>query len=173
MIEAGFNAPLTSSAGRLFDAVAALLGLCDVVDFEAQAAVRLEAVADPAVREKYPFEISFREQPWVLNFGPMLRQLWEDKQAGVPVSVIAAKFHNTMAGAVVQTCRFIRGQRDLRTVALSGGVFQNELLLKRVVEGLQQNFFTVYTNTRVPPNDGGLALGQAAVAAARMASKCV
>ncbi|MCG3148753.1 MAG: Carbamoyltransferase HypF [Verrucomicrobiae bacterium] len=170
MIEAQFNSPLTSSAGRLFDAVAAILGLGDVVSYEAQAAIRLEAVADATVEAKYPFEIAFHQQPWILNFGAMLRQIMTDKRAGVPVSEISAKFHNTIAGAIVQTCRFIRGQRNLNTVALSGGVFQNELLLRRLVESLQRNYFKVYTNTRVPPNDGGLALGQAAVAAARTAA---
>jgi len=172
MIEAGFNSPLTSSAGRLFDAVAALLGLCDMADYEAQAAIRLEAVADLTLQSKYPFEIVFHQQPWVLNFGPMLRQIVADKRAGVPVSEISAKFHNTIAASIVQTCRFIRGQRNLNTVALSGGVFQNELLLRRLVESLQRNYFKVYTNTRVPPNDGGLALGQVAVAAERMHRAC-
>ncbi|MEI6084276.1 MAG: carbamoyltransferase HypF [Verrucomicrobiota bacterium] len=171
MIEAGFNSPLTSSAGRLFDAVAAILGLCDETEYEAQAAIRLEAVADVTIEAKYPFEIAFHQQPWVMNFGPMLWQIFADKRAGVPVSEIAAKFHNTIAASVVQTCRFIRGQRNLNTVAPSGGVFQNELLLRRLVESLQRNCFKVYTNNRVPPNDGGLALGQVAIAAARL-SRC-
>jgi hydrogenase maturation protein HypF len=167
MIAAGFNSPLTSSAGRLFDAVAAILGLCDAASYEAQAAIRLEAVADPEVISRYRYNIALTARPWQLDFAPTLAEILADKRAGKPVSEIAARFHNTVAAAVVQTCRFIRGQRDLNTVALSGGVFQNALLLRRILTSLQLNQFKVFTNTRVPPNDGGLALGQAAVAAAR------
>lgn len=171
MIAARFHAPLTSSAGRLFDAVAAILGLCDVAEYEAQGAIRLEAVADPTVTARYRYNIALTDRPWVLDFGPMLREILDDKRAGVPVAEMAGKFHNTVAAAVVQTCRFLRGQRHLNTVALSGGVFQNALLLRRILTGLQRNQFQVYTNTRVPPNDGGLALGQAAVAVARLAGR--
>lgn len=164
MIAARFNAPLTSSAGRLFDAVAAILGLCEVAEYEAQAAIRLETVADPQVTGRYDSDD--------LDFGPAIRALVAEKAAGVPVSVIAAKFHNTVAAALVDACRQVRESRQINTVALSGGVFQNELLLRRVVAGLQQDDFKVYANTRVPPNDGGLAFGQAAVAAERMARSC-
>jgi hydrogenase maturation protein HypF len=166
MIEAGFNSPVTSSAGRLFDAVAALLGLCDIATYEAQAAIRLEAIADPNILQTYPFEVVVKERPWKINFD--LRAILEDKRAGVPVSWIAGKFHSTVAAAIVRVCRYVRGQRDLSRVALSGGVFQNELLLRRTLEWLQAQHFEVFTNVAVPANDGGLALGQAAVAAERM-----
>jgi hydrogenase maturation protein HypF len=165
MIESGVNAPLTSSAGRLFDAVAAMLGLCERASYEAQAAIRLEAAADPSIRDAYPFAVETSERPWQVRFD--FRALLEDKRAGVPVSEMAGKFHNTVAGAIVRVCRYLRGQRDLHRVALSGGVFQNELLLRRTVEGLQSQRFEVFTNQLVPPNDGGLSLGQAVVAAAR------
>jgi hydrogenase maturation protein HypF len=171
MIAARFHAPLTSSAGRLFDAVAAILGLCDVADYEAQAAIRLEAAADPNLTGTYRYRLALSDRPWVLDFGPTLREILAAKRAGTPVAEIAARFHNTVAAAVVQTCRFVRGQRRLDTVALSGGVFQNALLLRRILAGLQSHQFRVYTNTRVPPNDGGLALGQAAVAVARLAGR--
>jgi hydrogenase maturation protein HypF len=172
MIEAGFNSPLTSSAGRLFDAVAAMLGLCDIASYEAQAAIRLEAVADASVHESYPLEIMVSERPWTVDFGPALRAIHDDKRAGGPVGRIAGKFHNTVAAAVVRVCRFMRGQRDISRVALSGGVFQNELLLRRIIEGLRAHHFEVFTNIAVPVNDGGLALGQAAVAAERMRQSC-
>ncbi|MGD0016272.1 MAG: carbamoyltransferase HypF [Verrucomicrobiia bacterium] len=168
MIEANFNSPLTSSAGRLFDAVAAILGLCDVATYEAQAAIRLEAVADARVRESYPFEIGTQQPSQVLDFGGMIRAIVEDKHRGENVGVIAAKFHNSVAAAIVEVCQLVRDERGLKAVALSGGVFQNELLLRRTVETLQAREFKVFTNVLVPPNDGGLALGQAAVAAARM-----
>jgi len=171
LIDAGFNSPLTSGAGRLFDAVASMLGLCDVATYEAQAAIRLEAIADTRVRGAYPFDMETRGQPWTISFAPALRALREERGRGVAVGVMAAKFHNTVAAAVVQACRFIRGQRDLNRVALSGGVFQNELLLRRTEEALRTQRFEVFTHEIVPPNDGGLALGQAAVAAARLAEK--
>jgi hydrogenase maturation protein HypF len=173
LIDVGFNSPLTSSAGRLFDAVASMLGLCDVATYEAQAAIRLEAVADIRIREAYPFDILTRERPWMISFGPALRAIREERRRGVSVSEMSAKFHNTVAAAVVQTCRFIRGQRTINRVALSGGVFQNELLLRRTVETLQAQRFEVFTNVTVPPNDGGLSLGQAAVAAARLAEETI
>jgi hydrogenase maturation protein HypF len=175
MIESNFNSPLTSSAGRLFDAVAAILGLCDVATYEAQAAIRLESIADPRVTERYPFEIlpggrqvAVRHRPWTLDFGPMIHAIIEERRRGAGVREIAAKFHNTVAAALVQTSRFVRGQRNINVVTLSGGVFQNALLLRRTVDALQAQRFTVFTNTAVPPNDGGLALGQAAVAAERI-----
>jgi hydrogenase maturation protein HypF len=168
MIGSNFNSPLTSSAGRLFDAVAAILGLCDVATYEAQAAIRLESIADPRVTERYPFEIAARHGPWTLDFGQTIRAIIEERSQGAAVGEIAAKFHNTVAAAAVRACRFVRGQRNINVVVLSGGVFQNTLLLRRTVDALQAQHFTVFTNAAVPPNDGGLALGQAAVAAARM-----
>ena len=172
MVKAHFNSPLTSSAGRLFDAVASILGLCDVTTYEAQAAIRLESIADPHVTERYPFEIHSRERPWILDFAPTLRAILEERRKGVRASEISAKFHNTIATAILETCRYIRGQRDLNVVALSGGVFQNELLLRRTIAALRSRHFTVFTNSAVPANDGGLALGQAAVAVERMNQRC-
>jgi hydrogenase maturation protein HypF len=173
MIQAGFNSPVTSSAGRLFDAVAAILGLCDETSYEAQAAIRLESVADPDVAGSYPFVVHTGGRPWTLDFGPALHAILDDRKCDVAVSTMAAKFHNTVAAAITQVCRYVRGQRGLNTVALSGGVFQNVLLLRRTVDLLQSRRFRVFINTTVPPNDGGLALGQAAVALERMARPCV
>ena len=173
MIKTGFNSPLTSSAGRLFDAVAAILGLCDVTSYEAQAAIRLESIADPRVTDRYPFAVQTGNRPWMLDFGPTIRAILDQRRQGVAVGEISAKFHNTMAASVLHTCRFLRGQHDLNVVALSGGVFQNELLLRRTVEALQSRHFRVFTNTAVPLNDGGLALGQAVVAAERTKRTCV
>ena len=172
MTNAGFNSPWTSSAGRLFDAVAAILGLCDVTSYEAQAAIRLESIADPRVTDRYPFTVQTWDRPWVLDFGPTIRTILTERRQGVAVGEISAKFHNTIADSVVHTCRFVRGQRDLNIVALSGGVFQNELLMRRTVEALRLQHFRVFTNTAVPLNDGGLALGQATVAVERVKRKC-
>ena len=161
LLHAGFNSPLTSSAGRLFDAVAALLGLCDVVSYEAQAAIRLEAVADRSVTGHYPFDV----RDGVLDFGPTIRALVVDRQG---VGVSAARFHNTIVAGIVRACESVRAERGLHRVALSGGIFQNEWILTRTLAGLRTAGFAVFTNTLVPPNDGGLALGQVAVAAAKL-----
>jgi len=191
LLHAGFNSPLTSSAGRLFDAVAALLGLCDVASYEAQAAIRLEAVADPSVTGHYPFDVRItpnchpeqgegsrlsqqtaeilrvaqNDKLLVLDFGPTIRALVADRQG---VGVIAARFHNTIVAGIVRACESVRAERGLHRVALSGGVFQNEWILTRTLAGLRTAGFAVFTNTLVPPNDGGLALGQVAVAAAKL-----
>lgn len=170
MIDAEFNAPPTTSAGRLFDAVAGILSLCDRVTYEAQGAIRLEAVADPRVTEAYPCAVEKRDETWTVDFGPAIRALVQDQAAGAPIGVMAGKFHNTVVAALLQRCKFIRAARGLHTVALSGGVFQNARLLTRALDALRAAGFEVFTNVTVPPNDGGLALGQAAVAAARLAT---
>ena len=168
MIETGFHSPLTSSAGRLFDAVAALLGLCQIATYEAQAAIRLETAVDPAVDGHYPFLIDSSGPMHLLNFGPAIRALLQDQSGGITLGAMAAKFHNTLVEAISRTCELVRDRRGIRCVALSGGVFQNAVLFSRTVAALQARGFEVYTNAIVPPNDGGLALGQAAVAVARL-----
>jgi hydrogenase maturation protein HypF len=168
IIRSGFNSPLTSSAGRLFDAVAALLGLCDMASYEAQAAIRLEAIADPRVNERYEFVLREADQLHVVDFGTAIRAIMEEHVRGVANSEISAKFHNTVVAAIVAVCCLTREKRGIDTVALSGGVFQNGFLLQRAVAALRLKHFAVFTNAAVPPNDGGLSLGQAAVAAARL-----
>jgi hydrogenase maturation protein HypF len=155
------NSPLTSSAGRLFDAAAALLDVRDVITYEGQAAVELEQRADPSTSDGYPA----RTGGMVVHGEDLLRGLVADRHAGVDPGVIAARFHNGLARAVVTCCAAARDATGLTSVALSGGVFQNALLLRRVVEGLRCAEFRVLTHRDVPPNDGGVSLGQAAVAA--------
>jgi hydrogenase maturation protein HypF len=162
MLARGVNSPLTSSMGRLFDAVAALLGVRDRVSYEGQAAIELEALAARGEPGAYPFALAGAQ----IDPAPMFEALLADLAAGAPVPVLAARFHNGVAALVVSVCRRLRAERGLGTVALSGGVFQNATLLTRALAGLEAAGFAVYTNQRVPPNDGGLALGQLAVAAA-------
>jgi len=195
LVATGFNSPLTSSAGRLFDAVSAMLGLCDVATYEGQAAIRLEAAADPAVMGHYPVELrpptachpersegsplvrqpteilrsAQNDRTLMLDFGEAIRALVADRQT---VGVRAARFHNTVVAGIVKVCETVREERGLKRVALSGGVFQNEWILSRTTVTLREGGFEVFTNTLVPPNDGGLALGQAAVAAERMKRSC-
>lgn len=160
MIERGVNSPLTSSMGRLFDAVAALLGVRQEVSYEGQAAIELEAIADESVMDGYSFCLCWPQ----LDPAPVFAEMMEDLRLGVPVPVIAAKFHNGVAGLVTAVCFKLRQERNLNQVALSGGVFQNVFLLSRTLKLLQEQGFDVFTNQLVPPNDGGLALGQAVIA---------
>jgi len=162
---AGVNSPLTSSVGRLFDAVSALLGVRDVVSYEGQAAIELEHVADPAETGSYPVPVS--DEPVArVHIANLVRSLAEDMAGGTAVPVLAARFHNALADVVLDVCGRLREQHQLSTVALSGGVFQNALLVSRCLDRLEADGFIVLTHRQVPPNDGGLSLGQAAVATA-------
>jgi hydrogenase maturation protein HypF len=163
---AGLNSPPTSSAGRLFDAAAAIVGVRDAINYEGQAAVELEQLADPRARGGYRAGLAGGE-PFRVAGVDLVRAVAEDVRAGVDPAVVAGRFHRGVAGAVVAGCRAARDATGLATVALSGGVFQNLLLLEAAVAGLEAAGFRVLVHHRVPPNDGGISLGQAAVAAAR------
>lgn len=170
MIAQGINSPLASSLGRLFDAVAALLGVRQEVIYEAQAAIELETLAEPGAYPSYPFEI--REgQPMILDVAPLVRGIVGDLQQGRPVGQIAGRFHHSVAELLAAACGLARQETNLNTVALSGGVFQNRRLTEQLVGRLEEMNFQVYLNRQVPPNDGGLSLGQAVVAAARLLHK--
>ncbi|MEV1168786.1 carbamoyltransferase HypF [Nonomuraea sp. NPDC049784] len=158
------SAQVTSSAGRLFDAVAALLGVRDTITYEGQAAIELEQLADPAERDAYPAAIS---ADLVVTGADLVRAAAADLAAGTDPAVISARFHNGVSDLIVRCCRILREDTGLATVALSGGVFQNLLLLRRTVERLSDAGFRVLTHTGVPANDGGISLGQVTVAAAR------
>lgn len=166
---AGVNAPLTSSAGRLFDAVAALLDVRDRITYEGQAAVELEQLADPTEHTAYRAAIQPGD-PFQVMASDLVRAAADDVRAGVERATIAARFHRGVAGAIVDGCALARELTGLSTVALTGGVFQNVLLLTTAADALEVRGFRVLTHHRVPTNDGGLSLGQAAVAAARSRS---
>ena len=166
MIATGANTVPTSSCGRLFDAVAAIIGLRREVNFEAQAAIELEAIAEPGVTGRYPFEIQ-AGTCLELDFRPAIESIAREAAAGCARASISAKFHNTLGEAIVETCRCIRASSGLHRVCLSGGTFQNMRLLALTVSGLRGAGFEVFLHRQVPPNDGGIALGQAAVAAER------
>lgn len=162
------NAPLASSAGRLFDAVAAICGLRDEVTYEGQAAIELEQAADPSEPSALPCPLSQVGEVLVLDgvalAGASARALVD----GWPVARVAAAFHNGFADALVEACVRIRDASGPDTVALSGGTWQNLLLAERATAGLEREGFGVLRHRRVPANDGGIALGQVAVAAARI-----
>lgn len=162
----GVNAPLTSSAGRLFDAVSAILGVRDVARYEGQAAIELEQRVAEDERGAYPVTVR-QDDPLVIQGGDLIRCVVDDLLSDVAVGQIAARFHNGLAQATVKAACVLRERTGLGTAALSGGVFQNLVLLERVVSGLEDEGFRVLVHSRVPSNDGGISLGQAVVAAAR------
>jgi len=161
MLLKGINSPLTSSMGRLFDAVAALAGIRSLVTYEAQAAIELEMAADESAEGSYPFDIL---EGGIVDPRPLIRGVVEDLRRGAPASGIAGKFHNTVARIVAAACDRIRAARGHGKVVLTGGVFQNTLLLRKTLESLSAGGFETYWHHQVPPNDAGISLGQAVVA---------
>lgn len=164
MIDKSINSPLTSSCGRLFDSVAALLGLRHTVSFEGQAAAELEMLLEPGDTESttYPFEIIKAEDaPWLLPVKPIVTGLVNDILENISPRLISRRFHNTLAALFTRICRETRNQKNINTVVLSGGVFQNLNLLHLIKTGLESLSFDVYVHEQVPTNDGGLSLGQA------------
>ena len=167
------NCPLTSSMGRLFDAASALLGICDLNTYHAQAPMELEARAWQAEFEEGHYPARIEREPsgrFVIRASDILRALVGDRGDGTPVEVCAARFHNSIARVTMTMCERIRTDTGLRTIALSGGVFANALLVERLVPLLEDRRFEVLLNRLVPAGDGGISLGQAAVAAWR--SRC-
>ena len=163
----GINAPLTSSAGRLFDVAAGILGLRNTIHYEGQAAIELELAVQGEQGQVFPYNL-YEDSGYVLDFMPTFAALTEAVKQGRNVHFLSACFHVTIAQATVEMVCRIRQDTGITKVALSGGVWQNRTLLKKVVGMLQQDGFTVYNNQRVPPNDGGLALGQGVVAGVRI-----
>jgi hydrogenase maturation protein HypF len=163
MLARGISTVDTSSCGRLFDAVAALIGVRHEVNFEAQAAIELEMMAQSAVDSQYPFDLEDGDSMQI-ELRPAIESIVRDLAESRPAGYISACFHNTVAAIIVEVCCRIRHREHLDRVCLSGGTFQNMYLLKRALEGLRRNSFEVYLQSAVPPNDGGIALGQAVIA---------
>ena len=169
MLSRKINSPLTSSVGRLFDGVASLLGLQHSVNFEGQAAVKLESIADEHIVEHYPFDIDVSvgarcSVPIIIQWQPVIKHIIEDMHHRIASPVISARFHNSIVEMVVQVCTMLRNSKGINDVVLSGGVFQNNFLFSRLVKKLKLQGFTVYSHKKVPCNDGGLSLGQAVIA---------
>jgi hydrogenase maturation protein HypF len=164
-LEKRINAVETSSLGRVFDAVAAMLGLGNYNHFEAQLPMALEAIAIADVEDRYELEMfSPPGEPCRFDLGKTIRQLVSDVQNKVDAGIISAKFHNTISEILLGFAAVCRSETDLNTVALSGGVFCNRYLTNRLIKQLKQNDFSVLFNRYVPSNDGGISLGQAAIA---------
>ncbi len=160
MIAHRVNTIDTSSCGRLFDAVASIVGLRQQISFEGQAAIELESIAAEGVADSYPFGLDAE----TLDFRPAIERIVAEARKGTPAGTIAARFHNTVAEAIVEVCRRLRAEANLNRVCLSGGTFQNMKLLTRTLAGLRRLDLEVFTHAQVPPNDGGIALGQAVIA---------
>jgi hydrogenase maturation protein HypF len=165
-LEKSINTPLTSSLGRLFDAVAALIGVRGIIEYEAQAAIDLEMLAMAAGDETglYPFSTVEQDGTTIIKIHDLLAAIIKDISVAVPGAIIAARFHNTVARMILDLCQLISGETDIMKVALSGGVFQNRLLLKKAIARLESTNFEVYTHRQVPCNDGGISLGQVVIA---------
>lgn len=166
MLERGVNSPLTSSCGRLFDAVAALLGVRQKVNYEAQAAIELEMAMDTSHEEPpYPLQLVLDGDPWTIDTQPLFEALADDLRRGVSTGVMSRRFHTGLVASFTQIMRLLRDRTALNRVCLSGGSFQNVFLLERLRASLGSHGFEVFAHGEVPAGDGGLSLGQALVAA--------
>lgn len=168
LVRTGLASPLTTSMGRLFDAVAAMCGLRAHVNYEGQAAIELEASCDPSERGRYPIAIGGDGELLVLDPRETIQAVAADVGAGVPVGSIAARFHRALSWATVRACAQAASEHGTELVVLSGGVFQNRRLLESVASGLEDVGVRVLVPERLPANDGGIAYGQAAIAARRL-----
>ena len=162
----GLNTPVTSSMGHLFEAVASLIGIRNDVTYEAQTAAEMEVLSKPfmSAAKSYPYRIDATERGLIIRLRELLSAIVADVCGNESVGMIGARFHKTVAELAIDICKRARARTSLNEVALSGGVWQNQILLDLVREGLRQEEFIVYFHKHVPTNDGGLALGQAVVA---------
>jgi hydrogenase maturation protein HypF len=160
-VKRGINSPFCSSAGRLFDSVSALLGVRELVNYEGQAAIELEQMANAQERGEYPFGLERVKEFFIVDPDPIIAAIADEIKKGEEVSVISARFHNTVARLIVRMAGKMRELTGLSILVLSGGVFQNHLLLHRTYDLFQGSDFAIYINRKVPANDGGISLGQA------------
>ena len=164
MIDRKINSPKTSSMGRLFDGVYATLGFTSAITFEGEAAISLENICTEKNNESYEFEIQENEGKFILGFNNIIKGIICDIDNKVNNSIIARKFHNTIIKSTIEMALYIREKTNINTVVISGGVFQNEILFKGVVKGLEQYKFNIATHKIIPCNDSGVSLGQLIIA---------
>jgi hydrogenase maturation protein HypF len=171
MIERGVNSPPTTSLGRLFDAASALAGVAMRNSYEGQAPMEFEGTAEAGEKAGYPFELVGEDGMLVVDADPVIRALVNDVADGVSAGIISARFHNAVTDFLVRSAAQLAERQNVGTVVLSGGCFQNQLLVEGVSAGVESQGLEVLTHSLVPANDGGIALGQAYVAAARLAAQ--
>ncbi|MDP3285313.1 MAG: carbamoyltransferase HypF, partial [Desulfobacterales bacterium] len=164
MISKKINSPETSSLGRLFDGISAIIGIRNRVCFEGQAAMELEMLSDENTEEAYDYEWVSDDNVYKILTAPIIKGIVADVHSGVHQAVIGGKFHRTLIRLFTELCKIIKKDTDIERVALSGGVFQNSIILSGMVKALEENGFKVYTHKLVPSNDGGISLGQAMIA---------
>ncbi|HDP37387.1 MAG TPA: carbamoyltransferase HypF, partial [Candidatus Atribacteria bacterium] len=164
MIDKKINSPLTSSCGRLFDAASSLIGVRDEISYEGQAAMELESFCASGIKESYKFRIYKEGEEFIIDPQEIFIDIIKDLKEGIDKKVMAAKFHNTVAEFTLNLCGKIRENSGINKVDLSGGVFQNRFLTEKIISLLEKDDFQVYIQRKVPPNDGGISLGQAVVA---------
>lgn len=167
LIKNNINSPRCSSMGRLFDAVSALIGFSGKITFEGEAAVLLENMADQEEKGRYDYQIDFIKDQYIINTDGIIKGVIKDVNNSISANLISMKFHNTVAAFSVEMCILLAEKYNISEVALSGGVFQNAILLKNIYERLVSQGFKVYTHKLIPCNDSGLCLGQLAVAMAK------
>ncbi len=159
-LESRINTPNTSSMGRLFDTVASIIGLRHTINYEAQAAIELEQITEPSITDTYTFEINEN----IIKLKSVISNILTDINYGIHTAIIAAKFHNAIANLILAVCKQIDKENDMHHVALSGGVWQNQYLLQKTYQILTGAGFSVLIHRNIPPNDGGISLGQAVIA---------
>jgi hydrogenase maturation protein HypF len=171
MLAQGINCPLTSSCGRLFDGVSALLGICPEISYDAQAAIEMEMAIDESDLRAQPYDslITGQFTGGAIPIAALIRFVVKDIIEGQSVQTVAARFHASLAEMLLVAARSARAKSGIDRVVLSGGVFQNKILFELLIDRLQRDDFIVITHHQVPPNDGGLALGQVAIASAYIA----
>jgi len=160
MLAKDINTPLTSSCGRLFDAAAALLGICEVASFEAEGPMKLEALVQPANEGSYEFLITERAGIHTIDARPIFLGMIKDIKKGIAQTILATKFHNSFVNIIFEMIKRLSQKTRIQDVVFSGGVFQNNILLTKTVRALQKNKYNVFLNNKIPLNDLNIALGQ-------------
>jgi hydrogenase maturation protein HypF len=167
-LDSNINSPLTSSMGRLFDGVAALIDLRRTASYDGQPAIELQQIIDENSNGSYHFDVTNKDNMFIFDWRQVIREIVSDLKSNVPPGAISLKFHNAIVDLTANIAVLIREKNKTKVVALSGGVFQNDYLLEKCSKVLENNGFTVYSNEKVPANDGGISFGQSAAAAYRM-----
>ncbi len=161
MIEKGINSPLTSSMGRLFDAVSSMLGICDTISFEAEAAIKLESASAEGITEAYDYAIGEED----IDVSNMIREIVFDLGNGVDVSIISSKFHNTLGEIIFEVCSKLSTDAGINKVLISGGCFQNKYLVNYLDKKFEGSSLELYKHKKYSPTDLGISIGQAVIAA--------
>ena len=160
MCDKNINSPLSSSAGRLFDAAAALIGICEFASYEAEGPIKLEKLTQENENSSYRFKISKEKNKYIIDIKPLFLEIIEDLKKKRSKSLIATKFHNTMVSIIVRVVSKLSKENKIKDIALSGGVFQNKYLKNKVTEKLSSLGFKVFSNVKFPVNDLNISLGQ-------------